>query len=120
MRFALAVVAAGAVQVVPYLNAERWSGVGGVLISVYLLLAAAGAGFFAARRAALAGALSVFLGAAFYGALAYATRAERDVGADALLSFEATLFISVLPYALAGAVFGAAGGNLRTWALRRS
>ena len=118
MRFALAVLAAALIQVVPYLNLARWTGTAAVFVSLYLLLAALGAGFFAGRRPAIAGALSVVGGVTLYGVLAYLTRGEASVGFDTLLSFEQRLLVEVVPYVLAGALVGAAGGWLRAWALR--
>jgi len=120
VRFALAVLAAAILQIVPYLNLARWTGTAAVFVTLYLLLAALGAGFFAGRRAALAGALSVLGGATLYAVLAYVTRGEADVAFGSLLSFEERVVVEVLPYVLAGALVGAAGGRLRVWALRRA
>ncbi|MDO8562488.1 MAG: hypothetical protein Q7S25_01450, partial [Candidatus Limnocylindria bacterium] len=80
IRFALAVAAAAAAQVVVFLRVGDWLGVSAALALTYLMAAAAGAGFFAGRRAPLAGFLSVVCGALAYGIVAYATRdAEADL-----------------------------------------
>ncbi len=118
MRFAIAVAAAAAAQVVVFLRVGDWLGVSAALALAYLMAAAAGAGFFAGRHAPLAGFLSVVCGALAYGIVAYATRsAEADLWS--LAGWEARLAVSVLPYAAGGAVAGWAGGSLRRIALRR-
>lgn len=118
MRFTIAVATAGAAQVVVFLRVGDWLGVSAALALAYLMAAAAGAGFFAGRRAPLAGFLSVVCGALAYGIVAYATRsAEADLWS--LAGWEARLIVSVIPYAAGGAVAGWAGGGLRASALRR-
>lgn len=118
MRFALAVAAAAAAQVVIFLRVGDWLGVSAALALAYLLAAAAGGGFFAGRRAPLAGFLSVVCGALSYGIVAYATR-ETEADLWSLAGWEARLAVSVLPYAAGGALAGWAGGGLRSVALRR-
>ena len=51
MRFALAAIVAGALDLAVLLKIDQWIGVGALLAIAYLLLASAGAGFFAGRRA---------------------------------------------------------------------
>ncbi len=119
MRFALAVTVAAVAQLVVFLRLEEWIGVFAVIAIAYLLFAALGAGYFAGRRAALAGLLSVLVGALTYGVVAYATRtAPAEVGS--LLEWESRLSVAVLPYAIGGAAAGALGGWLRAQAVARA
>ena len=106
------VLIASAVQVPIFLRVGDWIGTTAVLALAYLMAAAAGAGFFAGRRPALAGVLAVIGGAVAYAAVSYLT---REAAADlwALLGWEARLIVSVIPYAIAGAVAGHFGGVLR-------
>ena len=71
MRFALAVVVSALAQLFIYLRIADWVGVGAILATMYVVFAAAGAGWFAGRRGALAGALSVVLGVAIYGCVTF-------------------------------------------------
>ena len=116
MRFAVAVVGAGIVQVFPYLRLEGWIGVGAVLALLYIEFAAFGAGFFAGRRAALAGALSVLLGAFLYVVVAGLTQPGGDPFAFA--SFFLRIPIAVFPFILLGALAGWLGGAVRARAVR--
>src|SRR5947207_2340594 len=70
MRFAVAVLGAGIVQIVPYQRLDLWIGAGAALALLYIGFAAFGAGFFAGRRTVLAGALSVLVGAFLYAIVA--------------------------------------------------
>ena len=116
-RFAGAVLVAGLVQLVVYLRVSTWSGTTALLATGYLLFAALGAGYFAARGSALAGALSVFVGAVAYGLFSYfVPLVVADAGQ--LLDWELRLVVSVIPYAIGGAAAGALGGWLRRRALR--
>lgn len=108
MRFAAAVIAGGMVQVVPYLR----SGIPTVLAIGYLVFAALGVGFFAVRRTWLAGALSVFLGALFFGVWERASGGGISFGE--LVTAETGLVLAVIPYAILGALAGLAGGWLRS------
>jgi hypothetical protein len=104
VRFAVAVVASGIVQLVPYLRTEMPA----VLAIAYLAFAALGAGFFAGRRGWLAGALSILVGATLYALW----RLGRGGGGATL---DVTLFLlGIAPYALVGALAGAAGTALRS------
>ena len=112
MRFAVAVLAAGLVQVVPYLQAAVPAGPA----IAYLCFAALGAGFFAGRRAWLAGGLSVIVGAAVAGIVSEL----RAIGASSLVDFitaETGLVLVIVPYAFLGALAGALGGWLRSRAI---
>ena len=116
MRFAVAVIGAGIVQIFPYLRLDQWIGAGAVLALLYIEFAAFGAGFFAERRSALAGALSVLLGAFFYVIVAGLTQPGGDPGAFAF--FFLRIPIAVFPFILIGALAGWLGGALRTRAVR--
>jgi hypothetical protein len=118
MRFAVAVVGAGIVQVFPYLRLEQWVGVGAVLALLYIVFAAFGAGFFAGRRAALAGAMSVLLGAFLYVVVAGLTQPGSDPGAFA--SFFLRIPIAVFPFIVLGGAAGWLGGAVRARAMRRA
>ena len=113
MRFALAAVAAAALDLVVLLRVDRWVGGGALLAIGYLLLASAGAGFFAATRGALAGAGAVVLGALLSGLVQYWPRLGYANDLDALLGFELQLLIAFVPYAIGGAIAGHAGAWLR-------
>ena len=116
MRFAVAVLGAGIVQVFPYLRLDQWVGAAALLALLYIAFAAFGAGFFAGRRAALAGALSVLLGAFLYAVVAGVTQPEGDPGAFA--SFFLRIPIAVFPFILLGALAGWLGGAVRARAVR--
>jgi hypothetical protein len=116
VRFAVAVLGAGIVQVFPYLRLDQWVGVGGLLALLYIEFAAFGAGFFSGRRAALAGALSVLLGALLYAIVAGLTQPGGDPGAFA--SFFLRIPIAVFPFILIGALAGWLGGAVRRRAVR--
>jgi hypothetical protein len=98
----------------------NWIGIAAIGAIAYLLFSAFGAGWFAARRSALAGGLSVIVGALIYGAYSLLGQGA-GVGASGvdLLGWEARLLIAVLPYAVGGAFAGAAGGWLRRRAMAR-
>ena len=116
MRFALAVVVGGIVQIVPYARADTPA----LLAIAYVIFAALGAGFFAGRREWLAGALSVLVGAALYGVtnqLGYRTGGGTTLGD--FLTPETSLLLGVVPYAFLGGLAGFGGGALRTRVVRR-
>jgi hypothetical protein len=116
LRFAVAVLGAGIVQVFPYLRLDQWVGAGAILALLYIEFAAFGAGFFAGRRSALAGALSVLLGAFLYVIAAGVTQPGGDPGAFA--SFFLRIPIAVFPFILFGALAGWLGGAARARAMR--
>ena len=112
MRFAVAVLGAGLVQIVPYIE----TAVPAILAIAYLCFAALGAGFFAGNRGWLAGGLSVVVGAALAGILSEL----RTVGTGNVMDFltaETGLLLAIVPYAFLGVLAGALGGWLRTRAL---
>jgi hypothetical protein len=111
MRFTVAVLGAGIAQIFPYLRLDQWIGAGAALALLYMGFAAFGAGFFAGRRAALAGALSVLLGAFLYAVVAAITQPGGDPGA--FLSFFLRIPIAVFPFILIGAFAGWLGGAAR-------
>lgn len=114
-------LAAGVADVVVFSQTALWVGNGTYLALAYLLFSAFGAGWFAARRSALAGGLSVLLGAvaaAIFGFVA-ATSLQLAANALDLIGWALSLTFWALPYAVGGAFAGAAGGWLRRRALRR-
>jgi len=113
MRFVIAIASAAILDQVVYLRIADWIGVAALLALAYLSLASAGAGFFAGRRPALAGALAVFAGALLSGVLSYLTRSSYANDPGSLLQYELQLVVSVVPYAVAGALSGVLGGGLR-------
>lgn len=115
MRFTLAVIGAGVVQSIPYL-VPSFTTIGAI---AFVMFAALGAGFFAGRRGWLAGALSVLFGGALFGVVTLiGPNAAGETPLDMLQS-ETALVLAVVPYAIGGALAGAAGGWLRSRALTR-
>jgi hypothetical protein len=114
------VLAAGVADLAAFLAVPNWIGVAAIGAIGYLLFSSFGSGWFAVRRSALAGFLSVIVGALFYGAYSLWGQGA-GVGASGvdLLGWESRLLIAVLPYAVGGAFAGAAGGWLRRRAMRR-
>jgi len=116
VRFALAVIGTGVVQIIPYL-VPSFTTIGAV---AFVMFAALGAGFFAGRRGWLAGALSVLFGGALFGVVTLiGPNAAGETALDMLQS-ETALVIAVVPYAIGGTVAGAAGEWLRARALGRT
>jgi hypothetical protein len=115
------VVAAGVADLAAFLAVPNWFGIAAIGAILYLLFSAFGAGWFAVHRSALAGFLSVVVGALVYGAYSLLVQGA-GVGASGvdLLGWEARLLIVVLPYAVGGAFAGAAGGWLRRRAMART
>jgi len=115
MRFALAVFAAAAVHAYAF-TLLTGPGISGVALAV-MLLAAFGAGFFAARRGALAGAISHYAGALAYAAVSYLTGpplvddAPRNV--FDLIGWVLRLGFAIVPYAIGAALAGWAGSASR-------
>lgn len=118
MRFALAVLVAAALQLVVYLQVGTWIGTAAVLAIAYILFASLGAGWFAARRSALAGGLSTVVGAALYAVVSFQSPAALGMTLLDLLGWEARLLLAVIPYAILGALCGSLGGSLRRRMLR--
>ena len=120
MRFALAALAAGALDLAVLLKVDQWIGVGALLAIAYLLLASAGAGFFATRRAALAGALAVIVGALLSGLVQYWPRASYANDLGTLIGFEIQLVIALVPYEIGGAIAGYVGSMARGRLVQRA
>jgi hypothetical protein len=118
VRFALAVLVASVAQLVVYLQVGTWIGTAALLATAYIVFASLGAGWFAARRSALAGGLSALLGAAIYGVVSFFGPAATGMTAFDLLGWEARLLLAVVPYVVIGAAAGALGGWLRKRAIR--
>lgn len=113
MRFALAVAVAAAVQLVVYLQVGTWIGAAAVLAIAYILFSSLGAGWFAARRSALAGGLAALVGAVLYGIVSFFGPAATGMSALDLVGWEMRLVLAVVPYIVLGAMAGAFGGWLR-------
>jgi hypothetical protein len=118
MRFAIAVLAAGTLDLAVLLRVDQWFGVGALLALGYLLVASAGAGFFAAGRGALAGALTVMVGALLSGLVQYWPRIGYANDLGALLVFELQLVVALVPYEIGGAIAGYAGEVTRRRVVR--
>jgi hypothetical protein len=119
MRFALAALVAGALDLVVLLRIDQWVGGGALLAIAYLLVASAGAGFFAGTRGALAGVLAVIVGVLLSGLVQYWPRVSYANDLGVLLGFELQLLIAFVPYVIGGAIAGYAGSGIRDRALRR-
>jgi hypothetical protein len=115
VRFAVAVLGAGIVQIFPYLRLDQWVGVGALLAMANIVFAAFGAGFFAGRRAPLAGALSVLVGAFLYVVVAALVQPGMDLGG--FVSFFLRIPVAVFPFILLGALAGWLGGEVRARAV---
>ena len=113
MRFALAVIATAALDLAVLLRIAQWIGVGALLAIAYLLAASAGAGFFAGRRAAVAGGLAVIAGVLLSGLVQYWPRFAYANDLGVLLGFELQLLVAFVPYEIGGAIAGQLGGALR-------
>jgi hypothetical protein len=116
------VIAAGVADLAAFLAVPNWFGIAAIGAIVYLLFSAFGAGWFATRLSALAGGLSVIVGAEAAAVFQYLTARPAEVaGATALdlLGWALRLLIAVLPYAVGGAFAGAGGGWLRRRAMAR-
>ena len=104
---------AAALQLVVYLQVGTWIGTAAILAIAYILFASLGAGWFAARRSALAGGLSALLGAALYGVVSFFGPAAIGMSPPDLIGWEFRLLLAVIPYVVLGAVAGATGGWIR-------
>jgi hypothetical protein len=113
VRFALAVVVSAAAQLFVYLRLSDWIGLGALLAVTYIAFAALGAGWFAARRGALAGALSVAGGVALYALVTFFGPAGVGMQAFDLVFGVLRLVVAYWPYMAIGALAGAVGGSLR-------
>ncbi len=118
MRFALAVAAAAALDLVVLLRIGQWVGTGAFLAIGYLLIASAGAGFFAGSRAAQAGGGAVVLGALLSGLVQYWPRFAYANDLGVLIGFELQLVFAIVPYVIGGAIAGHLGGLTRSRLVR--
>ena len=114
MRFALAVLVAGLAQVYMFLQLQDWVGVSAMFAAFYIAFTAIGAGWFAARRGALAGALSVVVGVVSYAVLTFIGPAGTGMLPLDLVLGILTLVLAYWPYIVIGALGGAVGGSLRS------
>ena len=118
MRFALAVIAAAAAQALAFTVLTGPRGVPLVALAI-MLLAALGAGFFAARRGALAGVLSLYAGALIYAAVSFLTfpipLSDEDAPRSVLdlVGWALRLAFAIVPYAIGAAIAGWTGSALR-------
>ena len=113
MRFAIAVAVSALTQLFVYLRVAEWIGIGAILAMTYILFAAAGAGWFARRRAALAGALSVVAGVTLYACVTYFGPAGIGTPPLDLVLGILRLVIAYWAFILTGAIAGALGGAIR-------
>jgi hypothetical protein len=113
VRFALAVLVSAAAQVFVFLHLGDWIGAGAILAVMYLAFAAMGAGWFAARRSALAGALSVAAGVAIYASFTFFGPAGIGMLPLDLVGGILSLILAYVPFIAIGALAGAVGGSLR-------
>ena len=111
MRFALAVAASAVAQLVAYL---KFSGSNTpVIVLPYIVLAMLGAGWFAARRGALAGALSVVVAATLYAVAIYAGPAGIGMSAGDVAQNVIGVVLTFWPYIAIGGICGALGAAFR-------
>ncbi|HKW78605.1 MAG TPA: hypothetical protein VJQ09_05845 [Candidatus Limnocylindria bacterium] len=120
MRFAIAVLASGVAQSFIYLRLADWVGISAALAVTYLAFAALGAGWFAARRNALAGAMSVAVGVAIYAGRTFFGPAGTGMQILDLVLGILGLVFAYWPFILIGALAGAVGGSLRRRMLGRT
>jgi hypothetical protein len=116
MRFLIAVAASAVLQLGAFLRVSDWIGVTALVALSWVLFASVGAGFFAGRRAWLAGLLGVVIAALGSGVVSF-LRYGPELGVGWLLEYEGGLFLLALPYAAVGAIAAAGGGWLRRRAL---
>jgi hypothetical protein len=113
LRFAIAVVISAITQLVMLLRIADWVGVGAYLAMTYMVFAAAGAGWFARERPALAGALSVVLGVLLYACVTFFGPAGIGTPATDLVLGILRLVVAYWTFIVTGAVAGALGGAIR-------
>ena len=113
MRLVLAILIAGLAQLFIYLRLADWIGTGAALAVAYIALAALGAGWFAARRSALAGGLSVVVGVTLYALFTFFGPAGVGMGTVDLVVGVLRLVVAYWPYILIGTAAGAVGGSFR-------
>ena len=113
MRFSLAVLVSAAAQLFVFLHLAEWVGVSAIVAVMYLAFAAMGAGWFAGRRSALAGALSIAVGVAIYASVTFFGPAGIGMLPLDLIGGILSLVLAYVPYIAIGALAGAVGGSLR-------
>ena len=113
MRLAIGVLASGVAQSVIFLRLSDWVGVTAFIALAYIVLAAMGAGWFAMRRTAVAGALSVAVAVVIYACVTFFGPAGVGMPPTSLVLGTLQLLTAFLPYIAIGAAAGAGGGWLR-------
>lgn len=111
LRVAIATAASGLAQVALFVRLGGSSG-GSFLPLVFIVLATLGAGWFARRATALAGAASVALAAASYTTLTLLGPAGTGLSSGDFLGTVLGVVATFWPYIGIGAVAGALGGAL--------
>ncbi|CAN5250312.1 hypothetical protein BH18CHL2_BH18CHL2_04080 [soil metagenome] len=119
MRFPLAVLAGGVAAAPAFFRLPEWIGATAYLALFYLAAVGLGAGFFAARRGALAGALAVYAGLLLWTVAGYVRQGGAAFGPFAAAQGVLSLGLVIAPYAVAAAASGAFGGWLRGRAAAR-
>lgn len=113
MRFAVAVALSAVAQALLFIRLSATVGGGSFLALVFIVLATLGAGWFAARRAALAGALAVALAAATSAIVALQGPAGTGMPSLDAVGLVLGVVATFWPYIAIGAITGALGGALR-------
>ena len=111
MRLSLAVAASAFAQLIAYLQFAGSNTP--VIVLPYIVLAMLGAGWFAARRGAVAGAASVVVAAACYALAIYLGPAGTGMAAGDVAQNVAAVVLTFWPYIAIGAICGALGGAFR-------
>ena len=111
MRLSLAVAASAFAQLIAYLQFAGSNTP--VIVLPYIVLAMLGAGWFAARRAALAGALSVIAAALLYAIAIFLGPAGIGMSAGDVAQNVVAVVVTFWPYIAIGAICGALGGAFR-------
>ena len=114
MRVAVATIVAALAQLFLFLRLSGSTGSGSILGLAYIVLATFGAGWFAGGRAALAGGLSVVLGAGLYAMAVFLGPAGVGMAPLDALGNAIAIVVTFWPYIAIGAISGALGGSLRS------
>jgi hypothetical protein len=121
VRLALAVIVSAIAQLIFFFRYASTGDVAtGYLGYLYIVLATMGAGWFAVRRAALAGGLSVIVAALLDAAVILAGPAGQGLQGLDLAASVGSFVIAFWPYIALGAMCGALGGALRARLLSRA
>lgn len=113
MRLAVAVVAAALAQLLLFLRLAGTAESGSFLALVFIVLATLGAGWFATRRGAIAGALAVAIAAALRAIVTFLGPAGTGMAPVDALANVLAVVATFWPYIAIGAICGALGGALR-------